>query len=248
MHSTKLSETIHILYISRYSHYSIDMSLWWQSEQSCRQKLLCHQTRLMSVHVQVWLGDSIAECGGGCLVQLLAAVRLVQSALAALHHVNEIGQCLLLIHRNISKVTTDRLCQLGFVEARPGLQLVVSLVAPQRVHLQLEQVHLWHFHIMVRGVPSIVTGLPLSLVANTLDEVLVEVADIKMSHTLVDVQLELFLWYALLDPLTEGSISSWSTAALSVFNQTAALAVERGGWRSIVAVLFRTEPIHDDSC
>lgn len=34
------------------------------------------------------------------------------------------------------------LCQLGFVESRSGLQLVVSLVASQRVHLQLEKVHL----------------------------------------------------------------------------------------------------------
>lgn len=34
------------------------------------------------------------------------------------------------------------LCQLGLVEAGPGLELVVSLVASQRVHLQLEKVHL----------------------------------------------------------------------------------------------------------
>lgn len=34
------------------------------------------------------------------------------------------------------------LCQLGLVESRSGLQLVVSLVASQRVHLQLEKVHL----------------------------------------------------------------------------------------------------------
>lgn len=34
------------------------------------------------------------------------------------------------------------LCQLGLVEAGSGLQLVVSLVASQRVHLQLEKVDL----------------------------------------------------------------------------------------------------------
>lgn len=34
------------------------------------------------------------------------------------------------------------LCQLGLVESGPGLQLVVSLVASQRVHLQLEKVNL----------------------------------------------------------------------------------------------------------
>lgn len=34
------------------------------------------------------------------------------------------------------------LCQLGLVESGPGLQLVVSLVASQRVHLKLEKVDL----------------------------------------------------------------------------------------------------------
>lgn len=34
------------------------------------------------------------------------------------------------------------LCQLGLVESRPCLQLVVSLVASQRVDLKLEKVHL----------------------------------------------------------------------------------------------------------
>lgn len=34
------------------------------------------------------------------------------------------------------------LCQLGLVQSRPGLQLVVSLVASQRVDLKLEKVHL----------------------------------------------------------------------------------------------------------
>lgn len=34
------------------------------------------------------------------------------------------------------------LCQLGLVESRSGLQLVVSLVASQRVHLQLEKIDL----------------------------------------------------------------------------------------------------------
>lgn len=34
------------------------------------------------------------------------------------------------------------LCQLGLVEPGPGLQLVVPLVASQRVHLQLEKIDL----------------------------------------------------------------------------------------------------------
>lgn len=90
-------------------------------------------------------------------------------------------------------MTAHRLCQLGLVEAGPGLELVVSLVASQRVHLQLEKVHLGHLHIMIWGFPSIIAGLPLPLVANTLNEILVKVTDVEMSHTLVDVQFELLL-------------------------------------------------------
>lgn len=143
------------------------------------------------------------------LVQRFAAVSfLVQAALAALHHVNKVGQRLLLIHLDIPEVTTHRLCQLGLIESRPGLQLVVSLVASQCVHLQLEKVDLRNLHIMIWGLSSVITGLPLPLVADALDEVLVEVADIKVSHALVNVQFELLLGYALLDPLAEGGVSS----------------------------------------
>lgn len=35
---------------------------------------------------------------------------------------------------------------------------------------------------MIRGISSVVAGLPLPLVADALDEVLVEVADIEVSH------------------------------------------------------------------
>lgn len=142
------------------------------------------------------------------LVQRFAAVALlVQPALAALHHVNEVGQCLLLVHGDIPEVTTHSLCKLGLVESWPGLKLVMSLVAPQRVHLQLEKVHLRHLHVMIRGLSSIITGLPLSLVADALNEVLMEVTDVEVSHTLVDVQLELLLRYTFLDPLAEGGVS-----------------------------------------
>lgn len=192
-------------------------------------------------------GGSVAVCRKG-LVQLFAAVRLlVQPALTALHHVNEIGQRLLLVHRNVPEVTTDRLSQLGFVESGAGLQLVVSLVASQCVDLQLEQVHLWDLHVVVGRLPSVVAGFPLPLVANALDEVLVKIADVEVSHTLVDIQLQLLLRDALLDPLAEGGIPSGPAAALTVRDQAAALAVERRGWRAIVAVLLRAEPVHGDA-
>lgn len=38
--------------------------------------------------------------------------------------------------------------------------------------------YLRHLHIVIRGLSSIVAGLPLPLVADALDEVLVEVADV----------------------------------------------------------------------
>lgn len=188
----------------------------------------------------MWVGGGV-----GGLVQGFASVALlVQAALAALHHVDEVGERLLLVYWDIPEVTTHSLCQLGLVESGSGLQLVVSLVASQCVHLKLEQVHLGHLHIVIRGFPSIITGLPLSLVADALDEILVEVTDVEMPHTLVDVQLELLLRYALLDPLAEGGVSSRAAATLPVLDQTAALPVKRWSRRAVVAVLFCAEAIH----
>lgn len=43
-------------------------------------------------------------------------------------------------------------------------------------------IYLRHLHIVVWGLSSIITGLPLPLVADTLDEVLMEVTDVEMSH------------------------------------------------------------------
>lgn len=113
------------------------------------------------------------------------------------------------------------LCQLGLVESRPGLQLIVPLVTPQCVDLQLEKIHLkpqqrqrWsfirlpppptgcsllfclflsveqtfqshylrHLHIMIWRLSTIIAGLPLPLVANALNEVLMEVTDVKVPH------------------------------------------------------------------
>lgn len=54
--------------------------------------------------------------------------------------------------RRASASLCTHLCQLSLVEAGSGLQLVVSLVASQRVHLQLEKVDLWTEHRwMMRG-------------------------------------------------------------------------------------------------
>lgn len=53
-------------------------------------------------------------------------------------------------------------------------------MTPLNVHVHLR--HLGHLHIMIRGLSTIVTRLPLPLIADTLDEVLVEVADVEMSN------------------------------------------------------------------
>lgn len=193
----------------------------------------------------MWEGYTASCWFDSSSVQGFGGVRfLVQSALAALHHVDEVGQSLLLVHRDVPEVTADGLGELGLVQTWPRLKFVVSLVTSQRVHLQLEQIHLGDLHVMVGRLSSIVTCLSLSLVANTLDEVLVEVANVKMTNAFVDVQLEFLLGYALLDPLAEGGVSSRSAASLSVLDQAAALAVERRcGW-TVVTVLLRAEPVH----
>lgn len=60
--------------------------------------------------IYCWITAAVTS---GALVQRFAATVpfLVQAALAALHHVNEVGQRLLLVHRDISEVATHRLKQ-----------------------------------------------------------------------------------------------------------------------------------------
>lgn len=178
-------------------------------------------------------------------VQWFASVRfLVQPTFAALHHVDKVGERFLLVHRDVPEMTTHCLCELGLVESWSGLEFVVSLVASQCVHLQLEKVDLRNLDIVIRRLSSVVARLPLSLIANTLDEVLVEVADVEVAHTLVNVEFEFLLGYTLLDPLAEGGVSSRAAASLPVLNQATALSVKRWRRGTIVTVLLRTEPIH----
>lgn len=60
--------------------------------------------------VQVWCGAVAGVTAEGSLVQRFACVGLlVQAALAALHHVDEVGERLLLVHRYIPEVTTHGL-------------------------------------------------------------------------------------------------------------------------------------------
>lgn len=142
-------------------------------------------------------------------------------------------------------MTAHGLCELGFVESRSGLDLVVPLVTSQCVDLKLEQIHLRHFYIVIGRLSSVVAGLSLAFVANALDEVLVEITDVQMPNALVDVQLQLPLGDALLDALAEGRVPRRAAATLPVLDQTAALAEEGRRGRRVVAVLLRAEPVHD---
>lgn len=140
-------------------------------------------------------------------------------------------------------MTTDSLCKLSLVESRPSLQLIMSLVTSQGVHLELEQVNLRNIRVVLGRVTSIIACLPLPFVPNTLNEVLVKITNIQMSHTFVDVQLQLLLRDALLDPLAEGRVAGGAHAAVPVVDEAAALAVKGGGGRPIPAVLLGADQI-----
>lgn len=74
--------------------------------------------------------------GNSGSVQGFGGVRfLVEPALAALHHVDEVGQRLLLVYGDVPEMAAHGLCKLGLVQSWSGLQFVVSLVTSQRVHL-----------------------------------------------------------------------------------------------------------------
>lgn len=74
------------------------------------------------------------EGEGVRLVQRFAAAVafLVQAALAALHHVNKVGQRLFLVHRDIPEVTTHRLQEEEEKEVK------------KKSHLHLHSSHLFY--------------------------------------------------------------------------------------------------------
>lgn len=70
------------------------------------------------------------------------------------------------------------------------------------------------------------------------------VSSVPTTHTFVDVQLQLLLRDALLDPLAEGRVAGGAHAAVPVVDEAAALAIKGGGGRPIPAVLLGAETIH----
>lgn len=144
-----------------------------------------------------------------------------------LHHVDKVREHFLLLDRDLLKVLHDglqgdrtkattrlerdhsvvsqtiatHLRQLRLVETLSGRDLVVAFVPPQRIHLQLHQVHLRHghrrrrrgrrfaidrvqlrgFRVHVRLVAVVLTVFAASpFRAHTLDAVLVVVTDVRM--------------------------------------------------------------------
>lgn len=55
------------------------------------------------------VGATAAVLPGGLVQRFAAVAFLIQAALAALHHVNKVGQRLLLVHRDVPEVTAHRL-------------------------------------------------------------------------------------------------------------------------------------------
>ena len=76
---------------------------------------------------------------------------------------------------------------------KPDLQFIVSFITSESVHLQLEQISLRNVCVVLRRISAIVPCLPLPFILYTLDEILVEIANIQLPYALVDVQLEFLL-------------------------------------------------------
>lgn len=64
------------------------------------------------------------------------------------------------------------------------------------------------------------------------------------TYTLVNIQFQLFLRDALLDPLAEGGVASRADATVPIVDEATTLSVKRGGRRTIPAVFLRAETIH----
>lgn len=62
------------------------------------------------------------------------------------------------------------------------LRRTVLQLSVMNTEEQFSPHYLRNLHVMVRGLSSVITGLPLPLVADALDEVLVEVADVEVPH------------------------------------------------------------------
>lgn len=64
------------------------------------------------------------------------------------------------------------------------------------------------------------------------------------TYTFVNIQFQLFLRDALLDPLAEGGIASRADTTIPVVDEATTLSVKRGGRRTIPAIFLCAETIH----
>lgn len=101
----------------------------------------------------------------------------------------------------------------------------MSLVPPQRVHLQLHKVHLGRGHrqlgigLILITVLAVLAASPLR--THALDPVLVVVTDVLMPGRVISGQLQSPLGYCLLDPGVVTRVTRALFASQSVLNQAA---------------------------
>ena len=104
----------------------------------------------------------------------------------------------------------------------------MSFINSESVHLQLEQINLRTVCVVLRIISAIVTCLPLPFILYTLDEILVEFANIQALRLSSMFSLSFFcemLFWTLL----EGGVALGRDPALAVLGEEAAQAVARGG-------------------
>ena len=123
----------------------------------------------------------------------------------------------------------------------------MSFITSESVHLQLEQINLRTVCVVLRRISAIVTCLPLPFILYTLDEILVEFANIQVLRLSSMFSLSFFcemLFWTLL----EGGVALGRDPALAVLGEEAAQAVARGGGggggRPFTAVLLGAKDVH----
>ena len=146
---------------------------------------------------------------------------MVPPGLVGLDHVDEVGERLLLRHRDGLQVAREELRQLRLVKAGPGGDLEVFLVPPEGVHLQLEQVDVLPVTgLGGHGLAGLLAIPPLPLRSHRLYEGLVVLTDVHVVGRGVQLQLELPLGNSALDLLAVGGVTGGPVAGLALLHQT----------------------------
>jgi len=148
-------------------------------------------------------------------------ILLVQFITVCLHGINEECQNIFFPYMYRFEVLHKSICQLRFIQSRSRGDFVVPFVPPQGVNLQLVQIHLRN--ISVSFVAIVLGILASSLGPRTLNDHLVEIADVNMPCRVVDAQVEPPLRDRLLYSLAVRGVACRLTASLAVVHQAADL-------------------------